>query len=143
MRLAPGTPLDERTPVNGVVSHASAAVVYDVGLLDPARHEFTVPASRRVRSRRPDVTIHTVPIDETDTDWVDGLLTTTPTRLVADLCAIRFDGEHLAGVVADLLAKRLAARRQIDATLRPYASDYAVAPNEFLPSLLDTARTPR
>src|SRR5437773_4490607 len=43
LQLAPGVDVDRRTPAEGVVSHASAATVYGAGLLDPVRHEFTVP----------------------------------------------------------------------------------------------------
>jgi predicted transcriptional regulator of viral defense system len=50
LQLAPGVDVDQRVVAGGVVSHASAATVFGVGLLEPVRHEFTVPGPRRVRS---------------------------------------------------------------------------------------------
>lgn len=137
LQLAPGTPVDQRTTDEGVVSHVSAALVYDVGLLEPRRHEFTIPPVRRIRSRREDVVIHRLLLGDRDVDWVEEILVTTPVRTVADLCSAHLDGDHLAGVVADFLTKRLANRRQLATAIAPYAADYGVAPTiEFLPSLL-------
>lgn len=137
LQLAPGTPVDQRTVADGVVSHASAALVYEVGLLEPRRYEFTIPPVRRVRSRRDDVVIHHLPLGTHDVDWVDEVLATTPIRTVADICAAHLDGEHLAGVVADLLTKRLANRRQLAAAIAPYASNYGIHPaTDFLSQLL-------
>jgi predicted transcriptional regulator of viral defense system len=140
LQLAPGVDLDQRTIADGVISHASAASVYEVGLLEPIRHEFT--ASRRLRSRRNDVTIYRTKLTPHDVDWVEEMLVTVPTRMVDDLCAHSIDGEHLAGVVADLLHKRLANRRGLAAALAPHAHRYgAEAGNgrQFLAYLLSLA----
>ena len=124
LQLAPGADLDRRTVADGVVSHASAATVYGVGLLEPIRHEFTVPLPRRVRSRRDDVVIHRAPLRADEVDWVEEMLVTVPARMVAELAAQNVDGEHLAGVVADLLRKRLASRANLRAALAPHAGRY-------------------
>lgn len=147
LQLAPGTGVDAREPAQGVVSHASAATVYRVGLLEPVRHEFTVPARRRVRSRRADVLIHRADLTADETGWVDEMLVTVPVRMVGDLCAQTVDGGHLAGVVADLLHRRLADRTELEATLAPYSHRYGGSPwagGEFLDyllSLTDGARS--
>src|SRR5436190_2474812 len=93
LQLAPGADLDRRTVADGVVSHASAATVYGVGLLEPIRHEFTVPLPRRVRSRRDDVVIHRAPLRADEVDWVEEMLVTVPARMVAGLAAQNVDGE--------------------------------------------------
>lgn len=143
LQLAPGISVDQRTAASGVVSHDSAALVHDVGLLDPWGHEFTVPPTRRVRSRRDDVLIYSGPLPETDVTWRDGLLVTTPGRTVADLCAVRMDGEHLAGVVADFLSKGMANPDELAAALAPHAAAYLGRPargRQFLQHLLTLTR---
>jgi hypothetical protein len=56
--------------------------------------------------------------------WVDQLLVTVPTRLVADLAGQSVDGEHLAGAVVELLDRDLADRRGLALALAPYAHRY-------------------
>jgi predicted transcriptional regulator of viral defense system len=127
LQLAPWLGVDQRRAEDGVVSHASAAVVYQVGLLEPFRFEFTVPPPRRVRSRRQDVAIHRARLDAEDVAWMAEMVVTVPVRMVADLAAQRFDGDHLAGVVIDVLAKGLTDRRRIESVLAPYAAGYGLS----------------
>jgi predicted transcriptional regulator of viral defense system len=124
LQLAPGVDLDRRTIVDGVVSHVSACLVHQIGLLESFRHEFSVPVSRRMRSRRDDVVIHRAQLAPSDVEWVDQMLVTNPTRTVSDLGGAGVDGDHLAGVVADVLASRVAKRRDIAAALAPHAERY-------------------
>jgi hypothetical protein len=127
LQLAPGLGVDQRQAQHGVVSHASAAVVYQVGFLDPFRFEFTVPPPRRVRSRRHDVAIHRASLDTEDVAWAAEMVVTRPARMVADLAAQRVDGEHLAGVVVDVLAKDLTDQREIESALAPHAAGYGLS----------------
>jgi predicted transcriptional regulator of viral defense system len=124
LQLAPGMDVDRRTLADGVVSHASAATVYGVGLLEPVRYEFTVPLPRRVRSRRDDVVVHRAELGGNEIGWVEEMLVTVPTRMVADLAAQSLDGEHLAGVVADLLRDRRVSRGELRSVLAPHAERY-------------------
>lgn len=130
LQLAPGVDVGRRTVADGVFSHASAAAVYGVGLLEPVRHEFSVPLPRRVRSRRDDVMIHRTRLAEDEVEWVEEMLVTIPARMVADLCAQIIDGEHLAGVVADLLDKQLVDRAELVRALAPYAHRYGGQPGD-------------
>jgi predicted transcriptional regulator of viral defense system len=141
LQLAPGTDVDQRTVAEGVVSHASAALVYGVGLLEPVRHEFSVPLPRRVRSRRDDVEIHRVTLAADEVGWMEEMLVTVPTRMVGDLCAQTMDGEHLAGVVADLIDRRLADRDELASVLAPQAARYGSESDgsRFLDELLALA----
>jgi predicted transcriptional regulator of viral defense system len=142
LQLAPDVDVDRRTVVDCVVSHASAAAVYGVGLLESVRHEFSVPLPRRVRSRRDDVVIHRTGLAEDEVGWVEEMLVTVPTRMVSDLCAESIDGEHLAGVVADLLDRQMADRGELALALAPYADQYGGRPesgDQFLDYLLTFA----
>lgn len=142
LQFAPGVDVDRRTLADGVVSHTSAAAVYGVGLLEPVRHEFSVPLPRRARSRRDDVVIHRVRLAANEVGWVEEMLVTVPTRMIDDLCAQTIDGEHLAGVVVDLLDKHLATRDDLALALGPYAHRYAGQPVDgyrFLDLLTSTS----
>lgn len=142
LQLSPGIDLDQRTAAEGVVSHASAASVYGVGLLEPFRYEFSVPWPRRVRSRREDVVIHRVNLAAEEVGWVEEMLVTVPTRMVGDLAEQSMDGEHLAGAVADLLDRHLADRRGLASALAPHAHRYGGQPGngrQFLDYLLSFA----
>jgi predicted transcriptional regulator of viral defense system len=142
LQLAPGVDVDGRTLTDGAVSHASAAAVYEVGLLEPVRYEFSVPLPHRVRSRRDDVVIHRARLAAGAVGWVEEMLVTVPTRMVADLCAQSIDGEHLAGIVADLLDRQMADRGELAEALAPYARQYGGQPeagDRFLEYLLTFA----
>jgi hypothetical protein len=73
-----------------------------------------------------------------EVQWAAEMLVTVPTRMVADLAAQSMDGEHLAGVVADLLRKRLVSRGDLRSALAPHADRYGWPGDgrEFLDHLL-------
>lgn len=101
LQLAPDVPAWERSPVQGIVSHRSAASLYGVGDLPADRYEFTLPVRRQ--SRRPDVRLHKRSL--VDLPWIDlkGLPVTRPSRIASDLL---LDGEApdaVAGIVAESL----------------------------------------
>src|SRR6266508_3709472 len=101
LQLAPDVLAWERTPREGVVSHRSAAAVYELGHLPADRHEFTLPVRRQ--SRREDVRLHQR--DVTDSEWLSlrGLPVTRPARIAADLLADREDPEAVGHVIADAI----------------------------------------
>jgi predicted transcriptional regulator of viral defense system len=101
LQLAPDLPAWERTPREGVVSHRSAAAVYELGHLPADRHEFTLPVRRQ--SRREDVRLHQREV--TDSEWISlrGLPVTRPARIAADLLADREDPEAVGHVIADAI----------------------------------------
>lgn len=143
LQLAPQLGADERSAAEGVVSHSSAAVVYQAGFLDPFGFEFTVPGPRRVRTRRSDARIYRAPIAGPDACWAEDMLVTSPPRTVADLAAQRMDGEHLAGVVSDLLAAGHADSQALAAALAPHARAYGLPDRDgraFLTALQATRR---
>lgn len=103
LQLAPHVHAWERTPDQGVVSHRSAAAVYELGHLPADQHEFTVPVRRQ--TRRPDVRIHLRQIHDGEWASLDGLLLTRPPRIASDLLRSREDPEAIAHVVADALRR--------------------------------------
>ncbi|MFI9569992.1 type IV toxin-antitoxin system AbiEi family antitoxin domain-containing protein [Microbispora rosea] len=140
LQLAPELETDQREAVHGVVSHSSAALIYEVGLLDPLRWEFIIPPPRRFRTRRQDVAVHRAPLAADDVRLVDGLLATTPLRTVADLASVRLDGGHLGLVVADMLERRLVRPGDVALAVAPYAAAYGLpgaTGREFLEHLTD------
>lgn len=128
LQLQPGVKAEMREPACGVVSHTSAAAMYEVGDLDAERHEFTVPIRRR--TRRSDVVLHVAPLPNREVTWVDQLPVASPPRLVADLLRDHHDGEHVARVAADCIHHRLAAEPELAAVAAPYAAAYGFPPRE-------------
>jgi hypothetical protein len=103
LQLAPGTPVWERAPEQGLVSHRSAAALYGLGELPADRHEFTTPDRRQ--TRRADVRIHRRALGSGE--WVNqrGLLATRPSRIASDLLHDLEDPEAVARIVAEAIRK--------------------------------------
>lgn len=97
---APGERL--RDPV--VLSHATAAVLHDLGDLAADVHEFTLTRRRQTRQRH--VRLHR---RAAAPSWtvVDGLPVTTVLQTIADLAAEPVDGGHLGGIVRDAVLRHL------------------------------------
>jgi hypothetical protein len=105
------------------VSHASAADLYELGVLFPERHEFTVTSPKR--TRRADVRLHRARLSESEWEVRDGLPVTRPQRIVADLLADHRDTDHVAHVVADALGRELVTRAELESELGPFAAHHA------------------
>jgi hypothetical protein len=101
LQLAPDVPAWERTPIEGIVSHRSAASLYGVGDLPADRHEFTLPA--RHQSRRPDVRIHKGSPAEVGWITLRGLPVTRPSQIASDLLRDNEEPEAVARVVTEAL----------------------------------------
>jgi predicted transcriptional regulator of viral defense system len=104
LALAPETPVWERRPEQGVVSHRSAAAIYGLGELPADLHEFIVPGRRQ--TKRADVRIHRGELREDEWERLRGLLVTTPARTAADLLGGREDPGAVAQVVVDALERK-------------------------------------
>src|ERR1700709_1535960 len=88
----------------GVVSHASAARLHQLGDLEADRYEFTLPT--RKQSRRPDVRLHRGTLAANEVMTIAGLPVATPERIIVDLLADRHDGDHVARVLASAVQLR-------------------------------------
>jgi Transcriptional regulator, AbiEi antitoxin len=101
LQLAPEVPAWDRTPEQGVVSHRSAAALYELGHLPDDRAEFSLPVRRQ--SRRADVRLHHRRLEQGESITLQGLPVTLPSRIAADLLAEREDPAAVAQVIADAI----------------------------------------
>ena len=143
LQLAPATPAWERTPSQGVVSHRSAAALYDLGELPADVHEFTV--SERRQSRRPDVRIHRRALR--DGEWVHlgGLPVTRPSRIASDLLFDKEDPGAVARLTADAIRGVFEYPGGFADALGPHAARFGLRRGDglaLLQWLLDLARDP-
>lgn len=120
LQLAPDTPAWERKPEQGVISHRSAAAMFELGHLPADRHEFILPVRRQVR--RPDIRIHRGQLAPNEWTTLRGLPVTWPARTVADLLADREDPEAVAQIVVDALRQKNEWAGNFAAALGPRAA---------------------
>lgn len=146
LALAPGRTAGDRLrdEVPDVVSHRSAAALYELGDLDADRHEFTVGGRRQ--SRRADTRFRRATLTSRDWQIVHGLPCTTIIRTIADLAADHTDGGHLASVVRDALTIHHIDVDDLIEALTPYAARYGEHKGDgesLLIRFLDEAGLPR
>jgi predicted transcriptional regulator of viral defense system len=143
LQLAPEIPAWERQPAQGVVSHRSAASVFDLGHLPADHHDFTV--ARRHQTRRPDVRIHVLPLSDGEWASVRGLPVTRPSRIVADLLRDREDPEGVAQIVTEAIRRINDYPGTFADALGPYAVTFGLRRDDGLAVLrwlLDLAGDP-
>jgi Transcriptional regulator, AbiEi antitoxin len=143
LQLAPEVPAWERTPEQGVVSHRSAAALYDLGHLPADRHEFTLPERRQ--SRRPDVRLHHRAVRPGEWIVLHGMPVTRPSRIAADLLDDKEDPEAVAQVIADALRPVYDYPGTFADALAPYAASFGLRRGDglaLLRWLLDTVGDP-
>jgi hypothetical protein len=122
LQLDPEIPAWQRDASQGVVSHRSAASLYELGELPADQHEFT--AATRRQSRRPDVRIHILAISGEETAVVRGLPTTRPPRIVADLLRDHEDPEAVARIVAEAIHRGGTPAAAFTKGLAPHAVSF-------------------
>lgn len=88
-------------PASAAVSHDTAAVVHDLGDLNPAVVHLTVPV--RFRGRATGVRLHVAPLPSGDVIARGGYRVTTPRRTIRDLAAGGTAVDLLAAVIVDAL----------------------------------------
>lgn len=123
LQLRPEVPAWERGPADGVVSHRSAAMLYEIGHLPADVHEFTLPG--RKQTRRDDVRLHQGDVGQ---EWVvrHGLPVTSPYRVAADLLAERADPGAVAQLIADALRGGFDDPRTVADAIAPHAAKYGL-----------------
>lgn len=140
LQLDPATPAWERLdkPEQALVSHSSAAVLYDVGDLRADTHEFSLPVRRQ--TRRPDVRLHRGQVS--DQDWIilHGLPTTRAGRMVADLLADHHEPETVAQIVREVLDRVYDYPAVVAEKLSPFARRFNLPSNDGI-ALLDLLLT--
>jgi predicted nucleotidyltransferase len=96
----------------GVISHETAAAVYELGDLLPASVHLTVPVGFRKKPVRA-VVLHKAKLDPPEIDWHSRFPITTPLRTVMDLARVRLDPERLTAAVRDAIRKGLIRSREL------------------------------
>jgi len=96
----------------GVLSHETAAELYDLGDLLPAQIHLTVPISFR-KSPTKGLALHKAALSEFEIEKRDGLPVTKPLRTILDLARSHLDDERLEAVARDAILKGIASRREI------------------------------
>lgn len=134
LQLAPDTPVWQRTPDAGVVSHRSAAAVHGLGHLPADVHQFTLPTRRQ--SRRDDVRLHRARLAPGDWTNLRGLLTTRPARTAADLLADREDPQAVGHIIADAVRAGRDEPATVVTAIAAQASRYGLPRGDGL-ALLD------
>jgi hypothetical protein len=143
LQLAPAMLVWERSAVQGVVSHRSAAALYGVGHLPADVHEFTFTSRRQ--TRRPDVRIHVRGLTEDEVVVLGGLPVTRPARIAEDLIREREDPEAVAQIIVEALRGGFEYPKTFSQTLRPYAARFGFGHGEglaLLNWLFDVAAVP-
>jgi putative AbiEi antitoxin of type IV toxin-antitoxin system len=124
LQLDPATPAWKRLdrPEQALVSHSSAAVLYNVGDLRADTHEFTLPVRRQ--TRRPDVRLHRGRVSDQDWLILHGLPTTRAGRMIADLLADHHEPEAVAQIVREVLDQVYDYPRVVAEKLGPFAARF-------------------
>ncbi|MDG9695352.1 type IV toxin-antitoxin system AbiEi family antitoxin domain-containing protein [Streptomyces sp. DH17] len=127
LRLQPGVPAWER-PLggrdSGVVSHASACQLHDLGDIPAPEAEISVP--RRRTTTEAFVRLRTATVDAADITVVDGLPVTTAARTIVDLLHAKADGGHIGGVIVDAERRDLLDLGTLAEAVQPYARRYGL-----------------
>ncbi|MFG2815638.1 type IV toxin-antitoxin system AbiEi family antitoxin domain-containing protein [Streptomyces sp. NPDC048410] len=113
-------------PDSGVVSHASACLLHELGDIPAPEVEITVP--RRRTTTEPFVRLRTAPLDEDEVTVVDGLPVTTALRTITDLLRAKADGGHVGGVIAEAERRGLVDLDVLAERVRPAARGYGLKP---------------
>ncbi|MEU4151750.1 type IV toxin-antitoxin system AbiEi family antitoxin domain-containing protein [Streptomyces sp. NPDC026659] len=109
---------------SGVVSHASACLLHELGDIPAPEVEITVP--RRRTTTEPFVRLRTAALDAAEITVVDGLPVTTALRTITDLLQARADGGHIGGVIAAAERRDLIALDDLAERVRPYVRRYGL-----------------
>ena len=115
-----------------VISHETAAALYDLGDLLPSKIHLTVPLNFR-KSPTKNLILHKADVSETEIERRDDLPVTTPLRTILDLARSHLDDERLSAVTRDAIQKGLLNRRELLEAL-------ATNPKDIDPSAQATLR---
>lgn len=136
LQLEPGKSAWERLddPDVAVVSHASAASLYEVGDLRPDIHEFTSP--RRRQTRRPDLRVHRGIVPDQDRVVLRGLPVTRAGRMIADMLADHVEPSAVARITVEVIDGIHDYPRAVADKIAPFAAAFGLKPGDGV-ALLD------
>lgn len=125
LNLAPAMPAWRRSGAEGLVSHQSAAALYQLGDLNAAVNEFTLPQRRQ--TQRIDLRLHrrrTIGVEGVDWEWVQGLAVTRPVHIIGDLLADRQDPSAIATICQQALHRKLVDRTELETAAAKWGAPY-------------------
>lgn len=99
----------------GVLSHATAATMHEIGDILDDRVEITLPHRRQ--SQRPELRLHRSQLRPDEVTSVDGLPVTTPARTIADLVVDGHDRDHVATAMKEAVRRDLTSLDEVHAAL--------------------------
>lgn len=99
---------------DAVASHDTALAIYELTDAMPAAIHVSVP--RPFRGRRPGVTVHAAPLDDSDRSERDGVPVTTVARTIADVF-VRSGADLARPAAEQALERGLVTRRRLRAAL--------------------------
>lgn len=100
------------TRKKGVISHDTAAALYELGDILPAKYHLTVSPDFR-RKPPKGVTLHKAKFVMSDVEIRDGVPVTKPLRTIADLTLAHMDPERLSAIVKDAVQKGLVQKTEL------------------------------
>jgi predicted transcriptional regulator of viral defense system len=95
-----------------VLSHDTAAAIYDLGDLLPSKIHLTVPANFRKKPVK-NVVLHKAKLNDAEIDRRDDLPVTSPLRTILDLARSHLDDERLTAITKDAIQKGLVSRQEL------------------------------
>jgi predicted nucleotidyltransferase len=102
----------------GVISHETAAALYELGDVLPSKIHLTVPLNFRKKPGR-GVMLRRANLERSEITMRNGFPVTTPLRTLTDLAATNLEPERLSAVARDAIQKGLVNSRELpDALLR-------------------------
>jgi predicted nucleotidyltransferase len=105
-----------------VLSHETAAALYELGDLLPSRIHLTVPPDFRKRPPK-HLALHRARLLKSEIEKRNDLLVTTPLRTVLDLARAHLDDERLSAVTQGAIQKGLLHREDLLETLAKMPKD--------------------
>ena len=100
------------TRKKGVISHETAAALYELGDLLPAKIHLCVPSDFRKKPTK-NVVLHKADLRESEIEKRDGLPVTTALRTILDLARSHLDDERLLAVTSDAIQRGLLSRNDL------------------------------
>jgi predicted nucleotidyltransferase len=95
-----------------VISHDSAAALYELGDLLPSKIHLTVPLDFR-KSPPKSLVLHKAKLSKAQIDKRNGLPLTKPLRTIMDLARSHLDDERLSAIAKDAIRKGLVSRKEM------------------------------
>ena len=95
-----------------VMSHETAAALYELGDLLPSKVHLTVPPDFRKRPVK-SLVLHKADVSAAEIERREGFHVTKPLRTILDLARSHLDDERLSAVTKDAIKKGLLSRKEL------------------------------